>query len=450
MKKCAIAILFILPLMGYCQEPTEKVIDRVLAVVGKNIILHSDLETQFSQYLKSGYPVDDGTRCYLLEDLLFQKLLLTRAQLDSLNVSESQVEAELDRRLRFFIQQIGSERKLEEYYQKSIVQIKEEFREMVQEQLMVQQMQGKITADTKVTPGEVREYFNSIPKDSLPFISSEVEMAHIAIYSPISEEQKKLAWDKINNMRERILNGEKFTTLAVLYSEDKLSAKNGGELGFMGRAELVPEFAAVAFKLQDDQVSKIVETQYGYHIIQLIARRGEKVNVRHILVQPKQDNSGLAAVKHELDSIRGLVMKDSLTFAEAAQQFSQDENTANSGGNMINMQSGETRFQVDQLDPTLFFVVDKLKEGEISEPVAYQSPDGKSGMRIIMLKKRTQPHQANLKDDYQRLQQAALTEKKGEALNNWVAKTIKSTYIKLNEGFEDCEFTHNWQKKLKQ
>lgn len=439
-------ILTLFAFVGGFAQTKEKVLDRVIAVVGKNVVLHSDLEAQYNQYLNTGLPVTDDTRCLIIQDLLYQKLLLNQAQIDSLEISDQQVEAEMDRRLRYFIQQIGSERALEEYYKKSIIEIKEEFRGLIKEQLQIQQMQGQISSGLSVTPREVKEYYNSIPKDSLPFIDSEVEVAHLVIYAALSEAAKKKAKDKINGLRERILNGEDFATLAILYSEDPGSASKGGELGYMGRAELVPEFAAVAFKLKNDQVSKIVETKFGYHIMQLIQRKGEKVNVRHILVRPKFDGTGMEEAQHKIDSARNLIAIDSLSFEEAAQKFSEDEATANSGGNMISFQTGETRMTVDELNKELFFVIDKMKVGEISKPIAYESLDGKNGLRIVLLKMRTEPHRANLNDDYQRLSQVALQIKQQKAMDEWVTDKIRTTFIEVKDGFEECEFDQDWRK----
>jgi len=442
MQKLTLAIL-LLPL--FCvSQPEKTVVDEIVAVVGQNIVLQSDIEVQYANYISQGAPVNDETKCIILEELLFQTLLLNQAEVDSVDIADSQVEGELERRLRFFIQQIGSEKKLEDYYNKSIEEIKEEFRDLIKDQMMIQQMQAQITSSVKVTPAEVKNYFNSIPTDSLPFINSEVEIAQIVINAPVSPEAREIAREKIMELKERVIKGESFSTMAVLYSEDPGSSKKGGELGYMGRGELVSEFAGVAFKLKGTKVSEIVETKYGFHIMQLIDRKGEKVNVRHILIKPKTDNTDLLKAKAKLDSIKTLIENDTLSFSEAAVKFSQDEFSKNSNGNIMNPQSGNNSFEMDQLDPSIFFIIDKMKPGDISEPIPYTTMEGKQAYRIIKLKTRTEPHVANLKDDYHRIQSAALTNKQNEAINEWITKKVKNTYIRLNEGYTSCSFTNPW------
>lgn len=440
-KKVLYLLLFFTALSQHvsAQNNKGKVIDQIVAVVGDNIITQSEIEVQYSQYLAQTNNADASQsleiKCQILNDMLFQKLLLNQAKIDSLTVSEGQVTAELDRRIKYFINQIGSQEKLEEYYKKSIVEIKSEFKELIRNQLLSQQMQSAITKDVSITPSEVRSYFESIPKDSVPLINAEVEIGHIVREPKLSEEEKKEVYDRLTVFRERVLKGENFAALATLYSEDIMSAKKGGELGFVSRGDLVPEFESAAFSLKPGEISKIIETQYGYHIIQLIERRGEQVNVRHILLKPRFSAESLQKSKLFLDSIYNLLEKDSLTFAKAALLYSDDAETKNNGGLMVNPQTGTTHFEPSQLDPTLFFHIDKLKIGEYSKPVLIQSPDGKQSYRILYLKSRTEPHRANLKEDYQKIQSSALAEKQNTILKKWVREKQSSTSINLKKEY---------------
>lgn len=438
----------VLSAVFFIQTVFSQVIDKVIAVVGDNVMLKSDLENQKSQYLQSGYDVSQNTPCELLEELLFQKLLLNQAQLDSVEVGEAQVQSELERRLRFFINQIGSEEKLEEYYQKSIAEIKADFHDLIKEQLLVQTMQQKISGNIKITPAEVKDFFERLPKDSLPFISSEIEVAHIVKKPEIQPDEKKVVKEKLEGLRNRVLKGEDFGTLAYLYSEDPGSAKQNGELGFVTRNALVPEFATVAFTIKPGEVSDIVETEYGYHLIQLIEKRGEQVNVRHILLIPKVAPEDLVRSKNYLDSIAEVMKRtDTMSFELAAQLFSDDKESKMNGGRVINPQTGTTKFDAEllgQFDPMLFFTTEKMNIGEVSKPVLWQKPDGSQAYRIVRLVSRSEPHRANLKDDYQKIQEVALQEKQDRAIKLWIEKKIKKTYIKMDDQYKNCKFENKW------
>lgn len=420
-----------------------KLLDQVVAVIGNQIIKQSDINNQLrqikNQLVEQG-DTSDISPCEVLEDLVFEKLMLDQAQKDSIVVSEAQVEGELDRRIRFFVMQIGSEKKLEEYYGKSINEIKDEFRSSIKNQLLTQLMQQKISGNVSVTPAEVKAFYNRFPEDSLPFVNAEVEVGQIVVYPTISKEAKAEAKEKLNTLRERILKGEKFNTLAVLYSEDPGSARKGGELGLVPRGTFVPEFEAAAYNLKAGEVSKIIETEFGYHILQLIERRGEQINVRHILISPKFDGSDLLRAKNRIDSIHAILKADTLNFAEAAIRYSDDDGTKDNGGLMVNPQTGTTRFEMNQIEPSLFFVIDKLKVGEYSEPQLFQTQGGKQAYRILYLKTRTEPHRANLKDDYQRLQEAALAFKQNEITRKWIGKKLQTTYLRIVSEYSSCNF----------
>ncbi len=445
MKKIPIILIFLNVFTGYINAQ-EKIIDQVVAIVGDNIITMSDVENQYLQYLAQGYTQKKQVKCQVLEEMLYQKLLLNQAKLDSVEVTDSQIESELDRRIRYFTSQLGSQENLEKYYNKSILELKSEFRTLIRDMIMTQTMESQITKDIKVTPSEVKEYFKKIPKDSLPLINSELEIGQIIKQPPVNEKEKIAVKEKLNALRQRVLKGEDFKTLAILYSEDPGSASDGGELGLHGRGEMYTEFEAVAFTLKKDSVSPIIESEAGYHIIQLIERKGEYVNVRHILLQPKVSIEDLAKAKLFLDSVANLINTKAMTFEEAALKFSDDPSKKNDGL-MINTYTGTTKFETEQLDPAVFFTVDKLKVGQISYPVIMKQSDGKQAYRILYLKSRTNPHRANLKDDYDKIQSATLSEKQNNAISDWVDDKIKNTYISINEEFKDCEFSHNWINK---
>lgn len=434
--------------VGVAQESGEVegfVIDQVIAVVGGNIILQSDLQTQFEQYrAETGMQgTEESMKCTIMETMVFQKLLLNQAELDSVEITDSQVESELDRRLRYYISLVGSQEKFEEFYQKSVVEFKDELREEVRELLLVQNVQHNLTMDVKITPSEVRTFYKSIPKDSLPYINSEMTLAQIVKMPPVNKEEVDRVKNKLQEIRYRVLNGENFATLAILYSEDPGSSKQGGELGLFGRGQMFPEFEAAAFSLDKGEISDIVKTDAGYHILQSIERRGEYVNCRHILIRPKVSPTDLYKAKIELDSIGDLIENGKYSFEDAVIRFSEDP-SKNNGGLLINPMTNTSLWEADALDPKVFFVVDKLSVGDISAPVQFQTQEGKDAYRILLLRDRTEPHQANLKQDYDKLQGWALEQKKQTEMKLWVDKKVENTYIRINDEYKTCEFTQDW------
>jgi|TARA_B100000959_G_scaffold119549_2_gene125631 peptidyl-prolyl cis-trans isomerase SurA len=424
----------------------QKVIDEIVAVIGDEIVLTSDIETQYNQYISQGFTNRTEIRCQIAEDLLYQKLLLNQAKIDSLNVSEQEIEGELDKRIRYFISQVGSKEKLEDFYGKSIVQIKSEFRSLIKDQLLSQKMQLGITADVKVTPSEVKSYFSTLTKDSIPTIEAEIEISQIVIKPEVSEKEKQNVISKLESFKERVQKGENFKVLATLYSDDPGSAKNGGELGFVGRGDLVPAFEAAAYKLKGDEISKIIKSEFGYHIIQLIERRGEQINVRHILLKPKVSSTQLMETKKEIDEISSKILAGEITFEKAAIEFSDDE-SKNNEGLLINSNSGSSMFLMQDLDPSLYFIIEKMQEGEVSAPVIMQTSQGEKAYRLIKLRKKNSAHTANLTNDYDKIQNAALSGKKQETINNWLKEKIIKTYIKVEKNLQNCTFDYNWNKK---
>jgi peptidyl-prolyl cis-trans isomerase SurA len=434
-----IAALSALTLVCLIPARGQMVIDRIVAVVGEHRILQSDVETQYLQNRAQGIPMPGDPKCSVLEDYLSQKLLVNQAKIDSVEVSEGTVEMELDGRLEYFINMIGSQQALEEYFGKSIIQIKEDMRESVRESILMRQMHGNITKDVRVTPSEVRNYYNSLSRDSVPYIDSKIEISQIVMYPEVKEEAVFATKQKLLDLRKRILNGEKFSTLAVLYSEGP-SAPKGGEIGFMGKGELDPAYAKAAFSLKEGGISTIVESSFGYHIIQLIERREDRVNTRHILMKPEIDPEAIVATRRKLDSIARLIRTDSIGFDLAARIYSQDRNSAVNGGVMVNPLDNTTEFEMDDLQPAEFVALRDLNVGEITDAFKAEDENGKEVYKIILLQNRTRPHRANLKDDYKVLQGMALERKQEEAFQMWLDEKIEGTYVKIDNSFAGCEF----------
>jgi peptidyl-prolyl cis-trans isomerase SurA len=447
-KYYLLALCFLLSSTKMLLAQPEQIIDQVAAVIGGKTLLKSEVESQYQQIIAQGTTADPELKCRIIDQLLINKLLLNQALLDSLEVTDSQVDNELDRRIGYMVNQIGSEARLEEYYEKSIPEIRDEFRPLIKDQLLSQQMQSKVTKNASVSPADVRAFFNSIPPDSLPFINAEIEYAQIVINVPVSNEEKIRIRERLEGFRKRVADGEDFATLAILYSIDG-SSKNGGELGFVNRGDLVPEFEAAAFKLRKGEVSEIVESKFGYHIIQLIERRGEQINVRHILLKPSFGPGEINQTFTLADSIYKAIKSDSLTFSEAAQRFSNDSESRYNGGNVVNQKNGTTRFETDEVDPTVFFQLEKMNVGDISAPIQSLSAEGNTAFRILYLRTRTQPHKADLSTDYQRIQEATLTEKENKALTDWVKKKKSTTFVQVADDYKSCSNLGHWFEKLK-
>ncbi|MEJ2595200.1 MAG: peptidylprolyl isomerase [bacterium] len=437
-------ILTGLPSTEACSQE-EQIIDQVVAVVGRNIILESDIENQYLNYRMQGGISGNATdiRCRILEDVLVQKLMVTQAEYDSIVVNEGQVESELDRRLGMFINQFGSQEKMEAFYNKSIAEIKSELYDIIEEQLLAQQVQQDIIMSVKVTPSEIKSYYRNLPEDSIPLIKTQYEIAQIVKKPPVSVEEKIRVKEQLMDLRSRILKGENFSTMAILYSEDPGSAKNGGELGFYGRGQLYPEFEAVAFKLKEGEISNIVETEAGYHIIQMIERKGDYINVRHILLIPKVSPVDLLKARNELDSIARLIREDSLDFELAVELYSDGEDK-NSGGLLINPYTGGTMFEAEQLDAQVSFTIEKMQVGDISNPVPMKTEDQKDAYRILKLIKKTIPHRANLKDDYAQIQEWARNDKQYDVIVDWINEKLEETYVRIIDSYQGCIFDHNW------
>lgn len=421
-------------------------IDKIIAKVDNQILLRSELELAYLQYtaqqqnLESANPED--VKCHILETLLINKLLLAKAEIDSVTVDKEAVDEQLDRRMQYFISQAGGDaKKLEAYYNKSIDELKKELRKGVKDQMLIQKMQDNITSKIKITPSEVKKFFSEIPKDSLPFFSTEVEVGQIVRVPDVGKDQKYAAKAKLEKIKERILSGEDFCKLAETYSEDPGSAKQCGELGWFKRGELVPQYEAAALKLKPGEYSPIVESQFGFHFIQLIERRANEYNSRHILIKPNFSVRDIGSTSHFLDSLRSLILNDSVSFEKAANDFSADRTTKNNGGFFLDANTGSTKIPYEEIDPVIFFIIDTMKAGGITPPLPYRMADGTEGMRIIYYKSKTPPHQANLVDDYQKIYKATLTEKKNITLNQWFDKNKSDVFVDIDPEFKVCKIT---------
>lgn len=424
-------------------------IDKTVAVVGKYIVLRSDLEREFKGMRADGIKITDSVRCAMLDELMYQKLLIAQADKDSVRVKDEQVDAEMDRRMNYYLGQFGSEEKFEAFYGKTVKQYKEEMREDIHNILVAQQMQQKVVSDIKVSPADVRAYYNSIPSDSLPLVNTEVEIGQLVKKPIVSEEAKKAAREKLEGYRQRVLTGEMaMATIAALYTEDPGSAKTGGRYDGIARGQFVPEFEAVAFRLKPGEISEIFESSFGYHFIQLIARRGELVDVRHVLVTAKVSNQDVLEAKNILDTIYQNIMDGKITFCAACAKYSDDKETKNSCGIMQNVAAGSTRFEIEEIgqtDASLVPMLDRLEVGGITKPILNQSPDGKQSFKIVYLKTRTEPHKANLKDDYQRLQNLAQMHKQKSTVDTWVNKKLRAMYVHIDDEYKNYPFRHNWK-----
>lgn len=414
------------------------VVDEVVAVIGDKKVLYSDIEEMFQQLRAQGEKTNENTRCEILEELMIQKLMINQAEIDSILVTEPQVEMEMEQRMRYFINQIGSEQKLEAYFNKSIIEIKDDLRDDIRDQLMINGMRNQITGDVTVTPSEVRSYYRSLPEDSLPYVDAEVEYNQIVIYPESADEAIFEAREKLLGIRERVLSGESFVTLAVINSEDPGSTAKGGDIGWFSRAELDPAYAKAAFALKPGAISKIVESSYGYHLIQCIEKTDDRVHTRHILIKPKISADVKRKAVSKLDSLVRLVRQDSLTFEQTARLHSGDEDSKVNGGQMVNPLRGGSRWRMDEFEPVEYEIINNLKVGEISDSYESTDANGNAVFKVIWLKNRTEPHVANLKDDFNVFKERAMETKESEIVDDWIEEKIRSTFIRISDRYNSC------------
>lgn len=455
MKKIGIfvpsmAAACITALYGFAETPKKNVIDEVVWVVGDEAIFRSDVEEMYQDMRQQGNVVSGDPYCVIPEQIAVEKLYLHQAKIDTIEVSESMVRSRVDQQINYMVNQLGSKEKVEEYFHKSLPALREQYMEFMRNRGIVDEVQRKLTQDLTVTPSEVRKYFDALPSDSVPYIPMKVEAQIITINPNIPRQEIDDIKARLREYADRVNRGDAdFSTLAIMFSEDKMSAMQGGELGFMPRSALVPEFANVAFNLNDPKkVSRIVETEYGYHIMQLIEKRGEQVNVRHILLQPKASSKDLKDAVNRLDSIRKEIVGGSFTFGEAAAVISQDKDTRNNQGIMINEEDRSSRFEMQELPPTVAQQIEKMSPGDVSEAFVMVTRQNKEVAAIVRLTNRMPGHKATLSDDFNLIKKMYENHKKQEILTEWLENKIKETYVRIEDGWDNCEFKYKgWVKE---
>lgn len=423
-----------------------QVMDKIIATVGGELILLSELEEQFALALSQKGDIPQNARCEILEQLLTSKLLINQSKLDSIEVGDDEVEnqlaARIDRILSFMNNDI---KQFEEYYGQSVNDVKEQFRTDLKNQLLSEKMKSEIMKDITITPSEVKSFFSKIPKDSLPYFNSEVEIGEIVIIPKINDIQRQITMNKLEGIRKRIVeNNEDFAVLAGKFSADG-SAQTGGDLGWATRGKYVPEFEAAAYKLDINELSDIVESQFGFHLIQLMGRRGNSIKVRHILLRPEIMEEDFDLVRRKLDSVRTLINNDSITFSFSVKRFSYDKaQSYNNDGRMVNPVTGNTFFEVGDLDPDIYFAIDTLKVKGLTAPIEFRDPSGEVQFHIIQLQSKTPPHKANLLQDYSKIQKASIESKKNDYINSWIDEKIGTTFIRLEQKYGTCANLDIW------
>jgi len=424
--------------LANAQESNGFVADKIIAKVDNYILLNSEFEGAYQNYLSNGGRASEQARCGIFSQLVVSKLLVAKAEIDSVIVTDIEVDANTDQRMNMILQNSGnSPEQLERTYGKTLDQIKLELRDQIREQMLGNAMQRKITKGLNVTPAEVKRFYAKIPPDSLPFYSADVVVAQIVKKAQISDGQKFETKRKLSEIRQRILDGEDFNELALKYSEDPSAQYNGGEMGYVGRGAMVPPYEAMAFRIKEGEISQPFESPFGFHIMQLIDRRGNEYNSRHILISAVPSKEDLVRAERYLDSLRLAIMRDSISFEEAAKKYSDDQRTKGFSGYFTD-EDGGSKVSVKDMDPIVYFNIDTMKVGSISRPTVYRTDDGKDAVRILYFKERLSPHQANLKDDWHRIQAAALAEKRDKILSKWFEKARHDVFIKLDPAFDSC------------
>lgn len=422
---------------------SQTLVESIAAVVGNEVVYLSDVENQMADLKRNGSkaPVDE-LRCAVLQELMISKLFLDQARIDSITVTDSQVDGEVTARINDAIRRAGSEKALVGYFHKSMVEIQRDIRKALLNQEIVRRVQSKISENLSVTPGELKKYFSNLPKDSLQIVPAKVELSIIQLDPPDNEENKAEARQKLLDIRSQILAGKSFSLLAIMYSEDPGTAANGGELGYMMRGELEKPYADAAFSLTKNTVSKIVETKYGFHIIQLIDRNGDLINTRHILIKPRVKPDQTVRAIEKLDSIANMIRKDSLKFTTAALMFSTHKDSRINGGKFVssNPSDRNTWFTLDELNSEMYMKVRDMKIGEISDPFRTTDENGNIVFRIVKLDNEIPAHRINMKDDYEALYNSALASKRAKIYEDWITKKISNTYIRVSDEFKSCDF----------
>ena len=421
------------------------ILDKIVAKIGSEVLFHSDVEEQMAMMRERKSTPGATERCLILESLMAQAMLVHYARIDSVEVTDEEVEAEIDQRMNQILAMMNNDRKMfQEVYGQTVNEMRAQVKDDMLRKLLGDRMQQQIINSVEVTPSEVLDYFNQIPEDSLPYFNAEVEIAEIVMYPEVNVEEREKALKRINSIREQLAAGSDFEELARKYSDDG-SGREGGNLGWTSRGNFVPEFEAAAFQLEKGAVSDVIETEFGFHLIQLIDRRGNQVNTRHILIRPRITDADLQKTREKLDSIRRLIEIDSLTFAEAVHKFGDKRvQSFSNNGRMINPATSNTFFETGDVDSEIFFAIDTIEIGEITPPIESRTQLGDYSYRIVQLQGRTAPHQASLQQDYSRIQQAARESKRNQAFSNWIDKRVNETYIVIDPRFTSCPNFERW------
>lgn len=438
--RIAVSVVFITccAFIARGQDDQGFVVDEIIAKVDNYIVLKSDLDRAYQDYITNGGSPTERVRCQYLAMLIRGKLMMAKAEIDSVVVLDIEVDENTQNRMNMILSQSGrTVDELEAYYGKTMEQIRLELRDQIREQMVINKMEGEISKGIKVTPAEVRKFFNSIPKDSLHYFSAAVEVGQIVRVAKVNEAQKAEVRTELMRIREELLTGADWATLAKKHSHDPSVIGNGGDMGWVGRGRMVPEYEAMAFKLKTNEISMPFESPFGIHIMQLLDRRGNEYHSRHILISPKPSQSDLDDAYRYLDSVRTLIVKDSIKFEKTAKEISDDVATKGNGGFFTDADNNN-KILVDELDPVVFFNIDTMKVGSISKPVAYRTDDGKDAVRILYYKTRIPPHQASLADDWTRIQAATLNQKKERALMKWFQKARKDVFISIDANYDYC------------
>lgn len=423
---------------SFAQESTGFIADKIIAKVDNYILLNSEFDGAYQNYLSNGGRPSEEARCGIFSQLVINKLLVAKAEIDSVVVTDLEVDNNTDQRMNMILQNSGnSPEQLERTYGKTLEQIKLELRDQIREQMLGNAMQRKITKGLSVTPAEVKRFFSKIPTDSLPFYSADVVVAQIVKKAQVSDAQKLETKRKLSEIRQRILDGENFNELAKKYSEDPSAQYNGGEMGYVGRGAMVPQYEATAFRIKEGEISQPFESPFGFHIMQLVDRRGNEYNSRHVLISAVPSKEDITRAEGYLDSLRQEILKDSISFEEVAKKYSDDQRTKGFGG-FFTDEDGGSKMSVKDMDPIVYFNIDTMKVGSVSPPITYRTDDGKDAVRILYFKERLAPHQANLQEDWHRIQAAALAEKRDKMLNKWFTKARFDVFIKLDPAFDSC------------
>ena len=426
-------------------EVYSQTIDKVVAVVGDEIILYSDIESQITQYTNQGNYFPE-MQCVIFEDLLKQSILIHYAKLDSVVVAKDEIDNEVEKRYKYFEEQLGSQHKVESYFDKSIIEIKSELFNVIENQMYVQRMQNKIVSDIKLTPAEVQKIFAQLNSDDIPIIPEQIELSEIVIKPKITEEQKQNIKDKLNSYRERVYAGEDFKTLAILYSDDIVSAKNGGELGYVNRGDLVPEFERAAFKLKEGEVSEIVVTKFGMHIIQLIDRKGEQINVRHILIKLKPNSYSKQQANEKINEIYNKINLNEITFNEAVNLYSEHP-SKNNNGLVTNPNDLSTLLVLNDLPSLLKTKLNRVNKDEILNAGYIDGLDDDYAYRIFKINNKIEEHKASFEKDFTTINNIATTFKREQIIEEWIKHSSTRTFIKISSDFINCNFKNYWLKK---